>query len=151
MRATLQRFSNFGLDDVLRGDVSADEAWAVLAHAPRDSPFASAIADDPELTVPPRPGPPKLAQFSPEVEALAGVYDLLAAILANVIAIGGGKPPKIDPYARPVTASQLAAKAAQDAADEALHQRLVSQLVRSPERRVRGELQRGHGLHLDPA
>lgn len=130
MRATLQRYSTFGLDDVLRGDVSVDEAWDVLMHAPRDSPVISAIADDPAYAAAPGKRPAmKLAQFSPERESLAGIYDLLASILATVTAAVGHKPPKVRPHPRPVTAS---ARADKEAARRQ-HQDLVRRLIRPPE------------------
>ena len=43
--------------------------------------------------------------------ALADIADKLSALLANVIALGGGKPPKIPPYRRPGEARRVAAKA----------------------------------------
>lgn len=98
-------------------------------HAPRDSPLMSALADDPDAAAAGPAQAPKLAQFSPEVEALAGVYDLLAALLANVVSLGGGKPPRIPPYPRPVTASQLAAERAERDAARRQHEELVRRLI----------------------
>lgn len=138
MRATLQRYSTFGLDDVLRGDISVDEAWTVLMHAPRDSPVISAIADDPFYARSDAKAKPlTLAQFSPERETLARIDNKLGSLLANVIALGGGNPPKIEPHPWPQSASQRAAAAAELEAADALHNRLVSQLIRPPDRRTR--------------
>jgi hypothetical protein len=140
VRATLQRYSTFGLDDVLRGDISVDEAWTVLMHAPRDSPVISAIADDPFYAQPDaKVKPPTLAQFSPERETLARIDNKLGALLANLIALGGGKPPRIEPHPWPESASQRAAAAAERDAAVELHDRLVGQLIRPPGRRVRDE------------
>lgn len=112
MRATLRRCAGVGLDDVLRGDVSVDEAWDLLMHAPRDSPLTAAIADDPEFAQPgAKVRAPRLTEFSPEVEVLASVHDLLGSLLSVVVSLGGGKPPKVTPYRRPVTAGQVAERA----------------------------------------
>lgn len=126
MRATLRRYYGSSLDDVLRGDVSVDECWDLLMHAPRDSPVISAIAGDPAYATGATPSAPTLAQFSPERETLAGIHDLLGALLANVIALGGGKVPQIRPHPRPVTASQRAEKEAA----RRQHENLVRQLIR---------------------
>jgi hypothetical protein len=139
VRATLQRYSHFGLDDVLTGRVSVDEAWTVLMHAPRDSPVISAIADDPAYAVQPgkKAAPLKLAQFSPERESLAGIHDLLASLLATVTVLGGGKAPKVRPHPRPRTVSQRRAQRAEAEMARTQHEDLCRQLLRPPDRRAR--------------
>jgi hypothetical protein len=125
VRATLRRYYGISLDDVLLGAVSVDECWDLLMHAPRDSPVISAIADDPLYAKDVRSAPPKLAQFSPERETLANIDDKLGSLIAVVVKGLGGKPPKIPPHPRPVTASARAEKA--EARRE--HQDLVRQLL----------------------
>lgn len=58
--------------------------------------------DEPEVA----PRPPRLTEFGPEVQALAEIRDLQAAILAVLVRANGGKPQKPKPYPRPVTALQ---------------------------------------------
>lgn len=121
----MRRYYGLDLLGAFRGDFSPDECWDLLMHAPRDSPLMAAIADDPELARTGRPGAPRLTEFSPEVEALAGVHDLLGSLLSVVVSLGGGRPPKVAPYRRPVTAS---ARAERDEARQA-HRDLVRRLT----------------------
>jgi hypothetical protein len=96
------------------GEITPDEVWDYVTHLPRDSATWAAIYADPETVIPDEgaePPEPRLTEFSPEVEALAAMHDLLAALLANVVALGGGKPPRISPYRRPGAARREAAKA----------------------------------------
>lgn len=94
------------------GELSADAILDFLAHLPRTSEYHAALADDEELAArladePPQPvGSPPLTEFSPEVQVLAEVRDLLAAQLAVLVKVNGGKPAKVKPYPRPVTALQ---------------------------------------------
>lgn len=115
--------------DAFNGRMTPDECWDLLMYAPRDSPVMSAIADDPEFASSAKPSPPKLAQFSPEVEALAAVHDLLASLLSTVTALGGGEPPKVAPYPRPVTVSQLAQKRAEREAARRQHADIVFRMT----------------------
>lgn len=81
--------------------MSADACWDLLMHLPPDSALMSALAADPEFAGDAEPGPPQMTEFGPQVQALAGIYDLLAALLSTVAGLGGGTPPKIPPYPRP--------------------------------------------------
>jgi len=95
------------------GEITPDEIWDYILHLPRNSATWAAVYADPETVIDEagEPPEPRLTEYSPEVEALAGVYDLLASLLANVIALGGGKPPRIEPYRRPGEAKREAARA----------------------------------------
>lgn len=111
IRADLARYYGADLLDVFRGTMTPDACWDLVEHLPRESALHSALADDPEAAPADGPvRPPSLAEFPPVVEAIASVHDLLAALLAVQIRRGGGQPPKIAPYPRPVTAAQLAAQ-----------------------------------------
>lgn len=130
IRADLRRYYGVDLLDVFRdGGMTPDACYDLIAHLPRESAFHSALAGDDEaaeLFPPPaEPGPPSLAEFPPVVEALAKVHDLLAALVSVQVARGGGQPPKIAPYPRPVTAAERAAKRARLARHRAIVARLL--------------------------
>lgn len=80
----------------------------LIDHLPRTSAFSHAQSQDDELAEQApesdaEPGVP-LTEWSPEVEALAVVVDRLADVANAVIASQGGKPTRVQPYPRPVTA-----------------------------------------------
>lgn len=110
IRADLRRVYGVDLLDFFRGDLSADAVLDYLEHLPRTSAYNEALAQDEELAErtangPDRkPGPPPLTEWGPEVQALAEVRDLVAQLLAVTIKAHGGKPQKVQPYPRPVTA-----------------------------------------------
>lgn len=52
--------------------------------------------------------PPPVSEFTPEVELLAAIVDRLGGVIAAVIGVNGGKPPKTRPWPRPVTAMDRA-------------------------------------------
>lgn len=93
------------------GEITPDEIWDYITHLPRTSATTSAIYADPEAVLGDEDAETPLADFSPEVQAIAHACDLLAALLANVISLGGGKPPKLQPYPRPGEARRRALKA----------------------------------------
>lgn len=82
------------------GEITPDEVWDCIAHLPRTSATMAALANDPQAPKS-APKPPSWTEYGPEVQVMAEVRNLLASLLANVIALGGGKPPKIPPYPRP--------------------------------------------------
>lgn len=98
--------------DFFRGTLSADAVLDFLRHLPSTSAYSAALAEDEDLAkelldepeTPPRP--PRLTEFGPEVQALAEVRDLLAAVLTVLVKANGGKPQRPKPYPRPVTALQ---------------------------------------------
>lgn len=82
----------------------------------RTSHFVQAISDDDEYadmlaTQPPeRSRGPQLLDYSPEREALDMVVDRLGEVLQTLVAVNGGKPPKIRPVRRPDTAADRAGR-----------------------------------------
>lgn len=96
--------------DVWRGTLSPRTLLNLIDHLPRTSAYQQAVADDDELAdsvgdlggggTPSIP----LAEFSPEVEALAMVVDRLGEVAATILAVNNQKPKKLKPYPRPVTA-----------------------------------------------
>ena len=92
-----------------------------------------AQADDEELAAlalaaPPRddvPSGPRVSQWSPELEALAAINDRLGAVFTAVLATGQVKPPKVNPYPRPVTAIDRARSRARRMQHDALVSRVL--------------------------
>jgi hypothetical protein len=100
--------------DFFRDQLSAPEILDYLEHLPRTSAYHSAIADDEELAEElagqpdTAPRAPRLAEFSPEVQVMAEVRDLLASLIGVQIARAGKTPKKIKPYPRPEGALERA-------------------------------------------
>jgi hypothetical protein len=90
------------------GRVTPDEVWDCIAHFPRNSATWSAAFDDPEFEVSDEPGEMKLAEFSPEAELLADLYDLTASLVAHVSAFTSKRPVKVPPHRRPGEARRKA-------------------------------------------
>lgn len=82
----------------------------MIDHLPRASNFREAVAADEELAEhvlargDPPPAKPRFAEWSPEVDQLAAVVDLLSHLISVQVAANGGKAkdPKTTP--RPETA-----------------------------------------------
>ena len=107
-----------------------DECWELVTRLPRDSATWAAVYADPETPIPDEvPAEPSLTEYSPEVEALAAVHDILAAILAHVSALTAKTPVRLEPYRRPGEARRKRAKAQRDAAARAEWERMVASLV----------------------
>lgn len=104
---------------MLSGAVCADEAWDCIVHMPVDSPLMAALAADPEYASDARPGPPSWTEFGPEVQALASVHDLLAAIYSAVTRA------QVAPYPRPASAAQRRRRQQQWARHRQLTARLL--------------------------
>jgi hypothetical protein len=117
--------------DFFRDRLSAQEILDYLEHLPRTSAYHTAIAEDEVLAeqmadVPDeKPGPPRLAEFSPEVQVLAEVRDLLATLINVQVARAGKKPSKMKPYPRPVSAVEQIRRRQR----YQRHRSLVSQLL----------------------
>lgn len=109
--------------------MTPDECWDFITHLPRDSPLMAALADDPDMPEG-EPREPSWTEFSPEVQAMAEAVDVLKALLANVIALGGGKPPKFKPYPRPGDGRRAAAAKARWAEKWAKHKALAARVLR---------------------
>lgn len=96
--------------DFFRDRLSAAAILDYLEHLPRTSAYHTAVADDEELAKhlaerpEQKPSPPRLSEFSPEVQVMAEVRDLLATLINVQIARAGKKPSKVKPYPRPETA-----------------------------------------------
>jgi len=89
----------------------------LIDHLPRNSAFREAIADDEDIarlhlatatdddaSGSGAPAGPPLSEYSPEVAALAHIADRLASLIVATYEVQGRKPPKFQPYPRPVTA-----------------------------------------------
>lgn len=130
MRADLPHYyPGYSLGDLFSGRVTADELWDLIVHLPRTSAVMSALADDPDVPAG-APRPPSWTEFGPDVQVMAEVRDLLASLLANVIALGGGKPPKIAPYPRPGDERRKAAEAQRLADRWRKHKELSARVLR---------------------
>lgn len=86
---------------MFEGRVSPDEVWDCVMHLPRESATMAALFDDPGFEVSDEARELRLTEFSPEVEALSDVYDLLASILAHLSAFTSKRPVKVPPRRRP--------------------------------------------------
>jgi len=118
--------------DFFRDRLTAHEVLDYLEHLPRTSAYHSAVADDEELAeqlaeqgtgAPSRP--PLLAEFSPEVQVMAEVRDLLATLIGVQVARAGKKPQKVKPYPRPESALERVRRRQQ----YANHRTLVGRLL----------------------
>lgn len=122
------------------GGVDLGEEWRarrwrrllnLIDHLPRTSEFMQAVSDDEEYAElaadegSGKPQPPRLADYSPEREALDAIRDLLAQSVAVAISAAGGKPPKFKPADRPVTAADRARSRAAMRKHESLAARLL--------------------------
>lgn len=94
------------------GDVSPDEVWECIMTLPRNSATWSAVFEDPEAPFSDEAAEMRLAEYSPEVEHLADLYDLTASLLAHVSAFTSKKPVKVKPHRRPGEEKQRQLKAA---------------------------------------
>lgn len=65
-----------------------------------------------------------MSEWSPERELLAVVVDRLGDVLRALVAVNGGKPPRVPPYPRPTTAWQRARNREAMRSHEALVARL---------------------------
>lgn len=110
--------------------MSAQAILDYVEHLPRTSAYHSAIADDDDLAAQfidedmPPATVPRLSEFSPEVQALAEIRDLLASLIGVQIARAGKKPKKIKPYPRPVSAIERARKRRQYATHRSIVDRM---------------------------
>lgn len=95
-------------------ELVAAERWRfilnLVEHLPPHSNYVAALGDDDELaeqqTGEAKIRPPRLTEWTPEVQAIASAVDRLGELIRAQIASGGKKPPKIPRYPRPVTAAE---------------------------------------------
>lgn len=83
---------------------------------PRDSAYAEAQSLDEDLAkamlAQPDPDPKTTSSFrmrehSPELEMLMRIFDRLGEVIQATVASQGGRPPKIKPLPRPLTALEV--------------------------------------------
>lgn len=121
--------------EFFRGGLDARTFLDYVEHLPRTSAYHSAIADDEELAArmldedTPSSSTPRLAEFSPEVQVMAEVRDLLASLIGVQIARAGKKPKKIKPYPRPESALERIRRRQQ----YANHRTIVGRLIPRPD------------------
>lgn len=96
---------------------------------PGDSALAEAQADDDDLAEQlvdqDRPASSfRVSEFGTTNALLAGIFDRLGEVIAATVSAGGGKPPKVDPLPRPVTALDRAAQRLADASYDYLMEQI---------------------------
>jgi len=124
--------------DFFRGALTAQAVLDILDHLPRTSAYQCAVAADEELAAQiaasedlPKPSKtPPLSEYSPEVEALRDIQDILDQTLRVLVKVNNGKPGKHKPYPRPVTALGKALNAARDRLRYERHRSLADRLLR---------------------
>ncbi|HEX5272300.1 MAG TPA: hypothetical protein VFW33_17505 [Gemmataceae bacterium] len=109
--------------------MTPDECWALITHLPRTSPLKAALAEDPDIPEG-DPAPPSWTEFSPVDEKLAYQIELTQSILANLISLGGGQPPKFKPWPRPGDDKREAARKARFAERWRKHKELAARVLR---------------------
>jgi hypothetical protein len=96
--------------DLWRDKISVRKVLNLIDRLPSTSQYIAAIADDEDLAdavdeASVRQTPP-LTEWSPTMGALAVIADRLAALVNVQVARGGGRPARVTPYPRPVTAAE---------------------------------------------
>jgi hypothetical protein len=101
----------------------------LIEGLPRNSAYVEAVAGDEDLAMSlPEPSGEHVerwSEFSPEREMLMVIADRVGELIRAQVAASGGKPPKLAPLPRPVTASARVRQARR----WQQHQRLVAQLL----------------------
>jgi hypothetical protein len=124
--------------DFFRDRLSAEEILDLLEHLPRTSAYHCAVAEDEGLAreiakSPNLPKPsktPPLQEWTPEVEALRDVQDILDQTLRVLVKVNNGKPGKHKPYPRPVTALARALRSARQKLRYDQHRSVVDRVLR---------------------
>jgi hypothetical protein len=111
VRADLRRRYGVSLGALFSGEMTADECWDLVVHLPRNSATWSAVFAEPDFELSDEVREMPLSEYSPEVEAIFDVCDLLAALLAQVRALASGKPQTAEPHRRPGEAKRAALRA----------------------------------------
>lgn len=103
----------------------------LIEHLPRNSAFVEVLANDETIAAavdraaPEDKARERLSEWSPEREMLVAIFDRLGSVIAALIAVNGGTPPKIPPYPRPVTALERV----RHRQARTRHERLVDRLL----------------------
>ncbi|MCW2904930.1 MAG: 16, gp15 [Streptosporangiaceae bacterium] len=109
IEADLHHYYGVDLLDVWRDEISPRKVLNLVDRLPSTSQYIAAIANDDEhaanVDLNAAPAPPSLTEWSPVVAGLAVVADRLGTLIGVQVARGGGSPPKLTPYPRPVTAA----------------------------------------------
>lgn len=128
--------------DFFRGRLSAEKILDCLEHLPRTSAYKCAVAEDEDLArevaaditsaddLPKPSKTPPMREWSPEVEALRDLQDVLDQTLRVLVKANGGKPGKHRPYPRPVTALSRAIRSARQKLRYERHRSLVDRVLR---------------------
>ena len=124
--------------DFFRDRLSAEELLDLVEHLPRTSAYQCAVAEDEDLAqqiaasgdIPEPSKTPSLREFSPEVEALRDVQDLLDQMLRVLVKVNNGKPGKHKPHPRPVSALGRALNAARQRMRFQRHRSLADRVLR---------------------
>ena len=128
--------------DFFRGTLSADAILDYLEHLPRTSAYKCAVAEDEDLarqvaaditSVDDLPKPsqtPPMREWTPEVEALRDLYDVLDQTLRVLLKANGGKPAKHKPFPRPMTALAKAIRSVRQKLRYEQHRSLVDRVLR---------------------
>lgn len=77
------------------------------------------------------PTGPRLKDWSPEVDAIAKLADRVNTLIQAVIAVQGGKPPKLPLMDRPITAAERVARRREQEKLMANHEMFKSRLLRN--------------------
>jgi hypothetical protein len=83
-----------------------------IDNLPRNSRYLEALSLDEDLAAeimkmpPPKGSPVRMRDWSPELETLTLLVDRLGELIKAVVAVQGGKPPKIALLPRPKTAAE---------------------------------------------
>lgn len=109
--------------------------WTVMIRLPRNSLTKEKLLDDdefvsrswPEDAEESAPVAIRVSEFSPEVAALYDVIDRLGEVCSTVIGAAGGKPRRVKPIRRPITAFERVKNRRRREA----HQRLVARVLPS--------------------
>jgi hypothetical protein len=104
----------------------------LIDHLPSNSYYGEALADDDELARAalgqpdkPRAARVRMSQWSAEVAAMSDAIDRLGLLVQTIVAVNGGKPPKIPPAVRPITAADRVKHEARRDAARSLAERVL--------------------------
>lgn len=110
----------------------------LIDRLPLNSCFMDEMANDEELAKSQpepdgdgKPPPPRLRDWSPEVNAIALLADRVITLIQATIAAQGGKPPTLPYMDRPVTAAERIARKREQEKLMKNHEKFKSRLLRN--------------------